>query len=524
MSWSDQPLKKEWLDYDLDYLANIAWVEQNLFVPSGSGVGEPVRLRWFQRMAFRALYSKKTPCRRLIYSVGRKNGKSALTACILLLHLVGPEAGKRRNAEYYSTAQSREQASIVFELAKKMILMSPSLSNVLTITDSAKKIENKELGLSYRALSADANTAYGLSPALAIHDELGQVRGPKGELYSAVETAMGAYDNPLSIVISTQAADDSSLLSVLIDDAKKGNDPQTKLILFTAPDDCDPFSEEAVKLANPALGDFQNKAEVMGMADNARRMPAQESSFRNLNLNQRVDSYDPFISRQIWIQSGEHGRFTGPCFGGLDLSEVNDLTALVLVFPQDNPWSVKSYFWLPKFGIVEKSKKDRVTYDVWEKQGHLLTTPGKSIEYEYVAQQIAELFDQYDIKKIGFDRWNMRHLKPWLSKSGLSEGLIDERFAEFGQGYVSMSPALRVLEAKLLNAKLAHGNHPVLTMCAGNAVVKTNEAGDRKLDKAKSRGRIDGLVSLAMACSLADQAYGKKSLFDPDLIEAAAVD
>ena len=153
----------------------------------------------------------------------------------------------------------------------------------------------------------------------------------------------------------------------------------------------------------------------------------------------------------------------------------------------------------------------------------MLTTPGKSIEYEFVSGVIAELFDDYDIRKIAFDRYNMRHLRPWLAKSGLSQSHLDDRFVEFGQGFVSMSPALRVLESLLLNAKLAHGNHPVLTMCAGNSVVKTNEAGDRKLDKAKSRGRIDGMVSLAMACSLASEEANKSKVFPIDL-EAIAVD
>ena len=153
----------------------------------------------------------------------------------------------------------------------------------------------------------------------------------------------------------------------------------------------------------------------------------------------------------------------------------------------------------------------------------MLTTPGKSIEYEFVSRVIADLCNEYDIRKIAFDRYNMRHLKPWLLKAGLGDANIEDKFVEFGQGFVSMSPALRVLESLLLNAKLAHGNHPILTMCAANSVVKTNEAGDRKLDKAKSRGRIDGMVSLAMACAIASEESNKSKVFPIDL-EAIAVD
>lgn len=523
MSWSDQPLKKPWHEYKVRYLRNCAWIEQHLHVPSGKDVGKKIRLRWFQRMFFRAIYSEVDPCRRVIFSVGRKNAKTATSALTVVLNIAGPEASERINAEYYSTAQARDQAAIVFNLAAKIIRMSPAISGFVNIRQSVKELVNEELGITYKALSADAPTAYGLSPALAIHDELGQVRGPKSELYEAVETATAAHEKPLSIIISTQAPNDNDLLSILIDDAQREKGNRTKLLLFAAPDNMDPFSEEAVRLANPALGDFQNQEEVMGMAEDARRMPAREAEYRNLVLNQRVEAYNPFVSKQIWIQSGEHGIFEGPCYGGLDLSETNDLTCLELVFPGNGTYSVKSFFWLPGEGLVERSRRDRVDYDLWAKQGHLLTTPGKSIEYEFVSQVIATLFHEYDIRKIGFDRWNMKHLKPWLQKAGLSDAVIQEKFAEFGQGFVSMSPALRVLESLLLNAKLAHGNHPILKMCAANSVVKTNEAGDRKLDKAKSRGRIDGMVSLAMACAIASEESNKSKVF-PINLEAIAVD
>jgi phage terminase large subunit-like protein len=144
-----------------------------------------------------------------------------------------------------------------------------------------------------------------------------------------------------------------------------------------------------------------------------------------------------------------------------------------------------------------------VPYDVWAKSGMLQTTPGKSVEYEFVAEYLRGLFDRLDIRALGFDRWNFRHLKPWLIKAGFSEEEVAEKFVEFGQGMQSMSPALRDLESDLRNAKIAHGGHPVLTMCARNAVVQSDPAGSRKLTKLKSRGRIDGMVALAMARGVA---------------------
>lgn len=156
-------------------------------------------------------------------------------------------------------------------------------------------------------------------------------------------------------------------------------------------------------------------------------------------------------------------------------------------------------------------------YDVWAREGFLNTTPGRSVEYEYVSEHIARLFETENIKKIAFDRFNMRHLKPWLAKSGISDAMVEERFHDFGQGYVSMSPALRTLESMLLNGRVRHGGHPVLTMCAANAVVKMDEAGNRKLDKRQSRGRIDGMVSLAMAAAVAAEDMNERPVFPVSL-------
>lgn len=456
-----------------------------------------------------------TPTRRAILSVGRKNAKTAIAAMLLLCHLCGPEA--RPNSQLYSTALSRDQAAVVFNLAAKMVRMAPALHDVVAIRETVKELACQELGTLYKALSADASTAYGLSPVFTVHDELGQVKGPRHSLYEALETATGAQEAPLSLIISTQAPSDSDLLSVLIDDAREGHDPKTKLFLYSAPEDADPFAEETIRLANPAFGDFQNAEETMAMAEAARRMPTREAEFRNLILNQRVEAYSPFVTKSVWSQSGDAPVFDGVVFGGLDLSEVNDLTALILVTIKGGFYNVKSIFWLPGEGLAERARQDRVPYDVWAKQGYLNTTPGKSVEYEYVANYLAGLFKDSDVRKIAFDRWNMRHLRPWLLKAGMSEALIEDRFQDFGQGFASMSPALRNLESILLNAKMRHGNHPILQMCAANAVVKSDEAGGRKLDKKRSRGRIDGMVALAMACAVANEHSGQRPIFSVDL-------
>jgi phage terminase large subunit-like protein len=166
-------------------------------------------------------------------------------------------------------------------------------------------------------------------------------------------------------------------------------------------------------------------------------------------------------------------------------------------------------------GLDAKARLDRVEYDVWARDGLLDAVEGsKSIEYEHVARHLRDVCDDYDVKQIAFDRHNFKQLRPWLVKAGFDDAEIDEKFVEFGQGFVSMSPALRTTETLLLNNRVRHGDHKVLTMCAGNAVVKKDDAGNRKLTKAGSRGRIDGMVSLVMALAVAEQHMPDEADFD----------
>lgn len=472
---------------------NIAWIQAMCRIPDGKLVGKPVRLTDAQKSWIKQIYD--TPTRTFILSMARKNAKTATSAFLLLLHLCGPEA--KPNSQLYSVAQSRDQAAILYGYASKVVRMSPDLSEYVQLKESAKTLVCPELGTVYKALSADASTAYGLSPVFSVHDELGQVKGPRSELYEAIETASAAHESPLSIVISTQAPTDADLLSLLIDDALTGADPRNKVALYTAPMDADPFSDEAIRAANPHFDVFMNRDEVRKQASDAKRLPAQEAGYRNLILNQRIEARSPFVTHSVWRENGAMpDELDGQVvYGGLDLSATTDLTSLELV---SDAGDVHSTFWLPGDGLAEKSRADRVPYDLWAKQGFLETTPGRAIEYDYIAARLRDIFDRCDVRAIAFDRFNMKFLRPCLERAGFTEDEL-ERFVEFGQGFVSMSPALRELEARLLGGKLKHGGHPVLEMCAKNATVVTDPAGNRKFIKGKATGRIDGMVALAMA-------------------------
>ena len=482
----------------------IEFIEEHCRIPEGRDVGKPVRLREWQKKNIRLIYNNPHGTRRAIVSFGRKNGKTAFAAFLLICHICGPQT--KPNSQLYSAAQSRDQAALLFNLAAKIIRLSPTLLPAIVIRDTLKEIFCPGLGTLYKALSADASTAFGLSPCFLVHDELGQVKGPRSPLYEALETAVGAHDNPLSIVISTQAPTDGDLLSVLIDDAKAAHDPRVVLSLYSASEDLEPFSEAAIKAANPAFGDFLNATEVLAMAADASRMPSREAEYRNLILNQRVEATSPFISRSTW--QGCEGEvvesFEGlPVYGGLDLSATSDLTALVLMAPFEGRFHVKPVFWLPREGLREKAARDRVPYDLWHRDGFLETTPGKSVEYEFVAEYLRGVFDRYAVVQLGFDDWNFAHLKPWLIRAGFPEEEIEGKFVAIRQNYKEMSPALRSLEAGLLQQKIVHDGHPVLSMCAANAVVVSDGKENRMLTKSKSHGRIDGMVALALAQAVA---------------------
>ena len=497
----------------------IRFIETYCRTPEGKHVGKPLRLMAFQKRFILSVYDNPAGTSRAYLSIARKNGKSAIIAAIGMAHVVGPEA--RQNSQIVSGARSRDQAALVFKLMEKMIRLEPELAKITKIVPSSKQIIGLPMNVEYRAISAEAGTAHGLSPVLAILDEVGQIKGAADPFVEAIETAQGAHESPLLIAISTQASQDADLFSVWLDDAEKSKDPRIVSHVYAAPKDCDLMDREAWKAANPAMGEFRAVADLEDFAAQAVRLPTKEQSFRWLFLNQRVDASAPFVSRTVWADCAAPvvPDFRGlPVYAGLDLSEVSDLTAFVAVAPVDGIWHVRPTFWLPGVGLAEKARADRVSYDLWARDGWLQTTPGKTVDYEFVAAFLWQFCQGNDVRKIAFDRWNWRHLKPWLLKAGFAEDQLEGDaaiFEQMGQGFQSMSPALRDLESALLNRKIAHGGHVVLESCARNATVQADPAGNRKLSKIKSHGRIDGMVALAMAMSVAGTWEGAVSKPEP---------
>lgn len=482
----------------------IAFIEQYLKVPEGELVDQPMKLDPFQKKFILAVYDNPKETRRAYLSIARKNGKSALIAGILLAHIIGPEA--KLNTQIVSGAMSREQAALVFSLACKMLQLSPDLGPLVRIVPSGKRIIGLTLNVEFRALAADGRTAHGLSPALAILDEVGQVRGAQSDFVDAIITSQGAHANPLLIAISTQAPNDNDLFSIWLDDAKESQDKRIVCHLYTADKEAEITDKKAWKAANPAMGTFRSLPDVEEQADRAARMPSFEPTFRNLVLNQRVEMVAPFVSRGIWLLNSQEVNdavfYENPVYVGLDLSAKNDLTAMVCIAHDGEKWHIKPTFWTPEKGLRDRAKRDRAPYDIWAEQGFIRTIVGASIDYETVGREIADALEGMNVQAVAFDRWRFDLLKKEFNELGLELPL-----SEFGQGFRDMAPAIDTLETMLLNEQMAHGAHPVLTMCMANAKIEQDAAGNRKLNKHKATGRIDGAVALAMAAGVTPKVH-----------------
>lgn len=485
-----------------------------LKIPSGVGAGEAFILRPWQKRFINKVYGPRDEhdlrvVTQAILSVGRKNGKTMLIAALVLVHLIGPEW--EENGEIYSAANERDQAAIVFKCVVQLIRHEPELLETLKVVNSTKTIVCYANGSVYRAISAEAGSKHGMNPSVVIYDELGQSKNR--DLYDALDTAMGARLEPMFFIISTQNPDPQHILSELIDDGLSSKEPSVVAELYSVPEDTDDiFDPKVWKLANPALGDFRLMKDFKKHAARAARMPSFETSFRNLYLNQRIDAKNPLIPRAEWkacldkecrIKPGES------VFLGLDLSATTDLCALAAVSAEDGD-RVACWFWKPGDLLDEHERRDHVPYVAWRRMGLIDAPEGRAIDYGYIAKRLAELQSEFDIVGIAYDRWRIDLLKKEIDGIGVDvwvDGKDKElpgglRFVPWGQGFKDMAPAIDAVETSVIERHLKHNGNPVLTWCISNAMAVTDPAGNRKLDKSKTRFRIDGAQALAMAKGL----------------------
>lgn len=507
------PKRPKWLNKKLTRAQRVAVFLEALPITSGPLAGTKMKLRPWQRQIVDAIYAVDDAGNRYVrtalITLPRKNGKTGLAAGLALAHLLGPEAEAR--GQCFSAASDRNQSGLIFAEMEAIIEEVPEFAARCNIQRFHKTIEvlsGEGKGSVYAALSADAKKAHGLNVSFAIYDELAQA--PNRSLYDNLTTGTGGRAEPLVVVISTQSADPLHVMSELVDYGRQVNegvveDRAFHATIYAAPEDADPWSEATWYACNPALGDFRSLEEMRSAAAQAQRLPAREPAFRNLYLNMRIEAEERFIRAAEWDACAEpvdieklRGR---RCFGGLDLGSTRDLSSLVLTFPDDEGgYDVVPFFWVPKDNLLAREEIDKVPYWTWSnaKPPLIEAAPGAAMDHSWIVHRLGELATMFQIEAVAFDRWRIEDFKRQLADEG-----IDVKLVEHGQGYKDMAPAVDFMETLLIQKKLRHGGHAVLRWNARNAVVTRDPAGNRKLDKDRSREKIDGLAALAMSLGIA---------------------
>ena len=437
------------------------------------------------------------------YLAGRtmvKTHNSELAAAIALYLLY---ADNEPSAEVYGAACDRNQASIVFDVARQMVEMSPALMRRSKIRTAGKRIINYRNAGFYQVLSAETGTKHGLNVSGLVFDEIHAQ--PNRKLYDVLTKGSGdAREQPLFFIITTAGNDKNSICYELHTKALdlmagRKKDYTFYPVVYGLEGEADWTDEANWYKANPSLGHTIQIDRVREAYQNAIENPAEENVFKQLRLNIWTSASIRWIPEQVYDKGNlpiDRDALRGRlCYGGLDLSSTSDITALVLVFPprsEDEKYILLPFFWLPEDTLELRCRRDHVLYDVWQKQGFIQTTEGNVIHYGFIEKFIEQLGETYHIREIAYDRWNATQMVQNLEDMGFT-------MVPFGQGFKDMSPPSKEMFKLLMEGNIIHGGNPVLKWMAGNVVMRQDPAGNIKPDKEKSVEKIDGIVASIMA-------------------------
>ncbi len=494
---------------------------ENLRHTKGKWAGTRFWLLPWQEQLIRDIFGVVKPdgnrqFRTAFVEIPKKNGKSELAAAVALYLLY---ADNEPSAEVYGAAADRQQASIVFDVANQMVQMTPALMKRSKIMGATRRIVNYSNAGFYQVLSAEVGTKHGLNVSGLVFDELHAQ--PTPHLYNVLTKGSGdAREQPLFFLITTAGTDRNSICYAIHTKAKdilenRRVDASFYPVIYGIEDDDDWSDEENWKKANPSLGYTIPLDRVRDAYREASQNPAEENVFRQLRLCQWVTSTVRWIPDHIYEQGNRpidleslKGR---DCYGGLDLSSSGDITAFVLMFPpctETEPYYMLPFFWVPEDTIPLRVKRASVPYDVWVRQGYLMSTEGNVIHYGFIEKVIEQLGELYHIREIAFDRWGAVQMVQNLEGAGFT-------VVPIGQGYRDMSPPTKAFYELLMKGEIIHGGNPVMRWMAGNVVVETDPAGNIKPTKAKSAEKIDGIVAAIMALDRCIRNAGQQgSVYD----------
>lgn len=473
----------------------------------GDFAGQPFHIEEWQKFIVGSIYGwkwKRTGKRRYRYAyieVPRKNGKSFLSAGFGVMGLICGGSGLRPEpgAEVYTAATKEDQAKIVWKDAVALVKRSPGFSDV--IDTRTKELRHSDSDSFFRPLGADSLTLDGLNPYVVIMDELHA--WPSRDLWDVLTDGMGARSEPLVIQITTAGYEQTGIcfeqrkhVVALLEGRDGYQDDAYFGIIYTTDAGDDPFEPKTWYKANPNLGISKTLQYMEEEAQRAQLVPSKLNAFLNKQLNIWTEQEEIWLPMEKWDLGSESFKeddlISSECVGALDLASTGDIAALVWKFRKDGRGFVVPRFFIPKDNIRARVLRDRVPYDLWVKQGLLTATPGDLIDYEYIRARTLEDAEKFKPTEIAFDRWNANDTVTILTNAGL-------KMTPFGQGYASMSPAMKALETEIVSGKLIHGGNPILRWMMLNVAPTRDAAGNIKPDKSRSREKIDGVVAMIMA-------------------------
>lgn len=497
----------------------IGFIQELCTHAKGVWAGERFKLQPWQYAVVANLYGWIRPDGTRRYRecgiwVPRKNGKTELAAPLGLYHLL---ADGEPTPEVVSIAADRKQAKLVFDRAKSMIRAEPELESRTEVYQS--RIVAPTQGGVWAALSSDAPTAHGLHVSFAIADEIHAMENRR-ELWEAIQTSMGARKQPMTVSITTAGTLRESLEFDLYDYACKVRDrvvdnPAYLPVVYETPEGMDWKQPASWAVSNPSLGVTVQQAWLANECKRAQEQPSYETPFRTLHLNQHVTADTRWVRMSDWDACEspvDWDRLRGlPCWLGIDLGEVSDLTSLTAVWMDGDELWVRSWSYAPQEGAQRRAKRDRVPYLDWARQKWLTLTPGDATDYEFLRSEVKRLVGEHRVVCVGYDPNNAGGLSQQLQNDGLNLKRVP-------QSFMAMSGPTKRWEAAVIARKLHHDGNPVLSWAMSNCVVELDSGMNPRPSKRRSVEKIDpviaGIVALAVALDspVVDSPYESRGI------------
>ncbi len=493
----DRALDKGWYFDKKAAMRAIHFIEK-LKHTKGEWAGQRFRLEPWQQFVLWNIFGWKNAdgTRRFRYAyieIARKNGKTALSAGIGLYMLF---ADGESRPEVYSAATVKDQAKICFSDAVE-IVKATDLKNYLTPYRNSIVYELK--GGTMKPLSSDYGTHDGLNPSCGIIDEF-HAHKDSG-MFDVIKSAFGARRQPLMFIITTAGFNKSGACYAYRENVIKvlrgvNEDDSLFGIIYTLDDKSEWEDPKMWIKANPNLGVSLSADYLADQVKDAKNRPEAVRNVMTKNVDLWVDAERTWILDDVWLKcigTTDPADLKGcACWGGLDLSNVSDITAYVLLFHKNDRFQLLPHFWIPEEKMLEKIRKENINYDKWAAEGYVTVTPGNVIDYDFVKADILRIVADYDLRISAYDRWNSSQTIIDLQNEGMECN-------PFGQGYGSMSAPTKEFEKLVLTGKIEHFGNPVLRWMLASTLVKTDPAGNIKPDKEKSTQKIDGIVASIMA-------------------------